>query len=82
MLSDFAELINEQGVFAKIPNNVKEHLLIKGYSKEYGVRALKRTVEKELIDIIAGELIKTGKRPLKLTIKLTKAGNLAVVKGN
>src|SRR3989344_1534550 len=49
--------LRKQNLILRLSPVVKKHLLDKGYSVEYGARALRRTVEKELLDRIAEVLI-------------------------
>ena len=60
----------EQRISLRMSKGVKDFLLEKGYSDEYGARALRRTVEKELLDKIAEYLLQNKKRPLRLSAGL------------
>ena len=51
----------------KVTTKAKDWLLEKGYSKEYGARELRRTLERELLDRVAQILLsKKGNGPLQL----------------
>jgi ATP-dependent Clp protease ATP-binding subunit ClpC len=61
--------IKKQSISLIVEKDVKEYLLKTGYSKEYGARALRRTLEKELLDKIAQFLLTHKKRPLNIIAK-------------
>jgi ATP-dependent Clp protease ATP-binding subunit ClpC len=67
LLSEIKETLNSQDIKVRISAKVKKFLLKTGYSDEYGARALRRTVEKELLDKIAEILLDNQARPLKLS---------------
>lgn len=81
-LADIYKSLREKGVRYVASNEVKEYLLEKGFSKEFGARSLRRTVEKELLDKIAAHLLKInkgkeqGKTSLKISldVKVGKGG--------
>ncbi|OGC46140.1 hypothetical protein A2V49_00275 [candidate division WWE3 bacterium RBG_19FT_COMBO_34_6] len=70
LLSEVSKALENQEVSLSIGMPIKKNLLEKGYSKEYGARALRRTVEKELLDRVAQILLENESRPLKLEAKL------------
>ena len=70
LLLEVIETLNSQNVSLKVKLPVKKHLLQKGYSREYGARALRRTIEKELLDKVAQVLLEKEKRPLKLIVEM------------
>ncbi|MBD3365778.1 AAA domain-containing protein [candidate division WWE3 bacterium] len=67
MLGDVRANLEEQDVTIRFSHKAKEVLLKLGYSDEYGARALRRTVERELLDRIAEVLLEHTERPLKLS---------------
>jgi len=67
MLSEVRENLKRQDISIRISRQVKDFLLEKGYSDEYGARALRRTVERELLDGIAEVLLRHSERPLRLS---------------
>jgi ATP-dependent Clp protease ATP-binding subunit ClpC len=73
LINDVKSTLKNQGVEAAIDLKAKEFLLKMGYSEEYGARALRRVIEKELLDKIAEILLKKHKRPLKLDVSATKS---------
>ena len=68
-----------QSIELSVSAEVKEKLLKIGYSKEYGARALRRTIEKELLDKLAEFLLSNKSRPLDMTAFLKK-GEIVVKK--
>ncbi len=66
LIGKIKDNMKPQNISLSVAKSAKELLLKKGYSKEYGARALRRTVEKELLDKIAEVLLKNKKRPIKL----------------
>lgn len=69
LLEEVSDNLKKQKVSLKVYSGVKKHLLRLGYSPEYGARALRRTIETELLDKIAEVLLKTPARPLNLKAK-------------
>jgi len=67
MLDEVRANLKHQDISIRISRQVKDLLLEKGYSNEYGARALRRTIEKELLDGIAEVLLKRAERPLRLS---------------
>ena len=67
MLAEVKGVLKKQKVSLKVPAAVKNELLAKGYTEEYGARALRRTIETEILDRVAEILLETDKRPLKLS---------------
>lgn len=76
LLKEIDETLKKQNVFIKLDSSAKKHLIKVGYSDEYGARGLRRTLETELLDPIAEHLLKNSTRPLKLKMKLNKAGKI------
>jgi len=66
LLKEVIQTLETQEVRLKVRIPVKSWLIEKGYSKEYGARALRRTIEKELLDKVAQVLLEEESRPLKL----------------
>ena len=67
LLTEISETLKKQDISMSIDKKAKRQLLQKGYSEEYGARALRRTVERELLDTIA-ELILANKKKIKQLI--------------
>ena len=67
LIKEVLVTLKSQNISLSIGKDVREHLLKLGYSKEYGARALRRTLEKELLDKIAQFLLAHKKRPLNIS---------------
>lgn len=80
LLKEVLETLESQRVFLKIKVSVKRWLIEKGYSKEYGARALRRTIERELLDKVAQVLLSSDSRPLELSADLDKDKELVIKK--
>jgi ATP-dependent Clp protease ATP-binding subunit ClpC len=65
-LNELIGNLKKQKIDLTINQDVNNKLIDQGYSKEYGVRALKRTIEKNLVNLIAEILLENTQRPLKL----------------
>lgn len=65
-LKELLSNLKKQKIDLIISQNVNDKLIELGYSKEFGVRALKRTIEKQLVNQIAEILLENTQRPLKL----------------
>lgn len=74
LLREIIETLEKQDVKLKIYADAKKYLLGKGYSDEYGARALRRVVESELLDKIAEFLLTHKKRPLKISVSCEDSG--------
>jgi len=68
MLNEVRENLRQQDISLRISQSTKEFLLGQGYSDAEGARALRRTVERELLDRIAEILLRQSERPLKLSV--------------
>lgn len=65
-LHELIGILKKQKIDLIITKGVNDLLIEKGYSKEFGVRALKRTIEKSLVNRIADVLLENPDRPLSL----------------
>jgi ATP-dependent Clp protease ATP-binding subunit ClpC len=70
LIKDITTTLGLQRIKLRVSNSTKNHILKTGYSEEYGARALKRTLEKELLDKIAEFLLKHRSKPVELTIDI------------
>jgi len=76
LLKEVYAKLAEKGISFTAGAKVKQVLLDKGFSTEFGARALRRTVEKELLDKIATFLLASGEsEPSKKEDALDKSGN-------
>ncbi len=72
MFTDFEKIINDQAVFIKVPKKIREEILKRANTQEYGARALRRSFEKEIIDTVADTLLKDKSRPLKILFQVAE----------
>ena len=77
LINEVVNTLKDQDISLTVSNDVKGYLLKEGYSKEYGARSLRRTMERKLLDCIAEFLLKNTKRPLKIKASL-KDNNIVV----
>lgn len=70
LLKDVKASLVKQDVLINISNDVKDFIINKGYSHEFGARALRRVVETELLDKVADFLLKHPSRPLEIKPKI------------
>ena len=61
LLAEVSKNLFDKGFALKVDKKAKEFILKEGYSDEYGARALRRTVDRVLIDEIARLLLKGGR---------------------
>lgn len=69
-INELIGILRKQKIDLFLGKGVSDLLIEKGYSKEFGVRALKRIIEKELVNKIADVLLENSKRPLHLKATL------------
>lgn len=72
LLGEVEAALKKQDVKLKVYSKAKYALLKEGYSEEYGARALRRTIERDLLDKVAEILLRNKDRPLKLKAKARK----------
>lgn len=70
LIKEVLTTLKQQRVVVTLAKEVKEFVLKSGQSEEYGARALRRILEKELLDKIAEFLLMHGKRPLTLCVSI------------
>ena len=78
-LHELIGVLKKQKIDLIISKGVNDLLIEKGYSKEFGVRALKRTIEKSLVNRIADVLLENPDRPLSLKA-IEKDGEIIINK--
>lgn len=81
-INELIGILRKQKIDLYLGKGVSDYLMEKGYSKEYGVRALKRTIEKELVNKIADVLIENSRRPLHLKANIKENQIEILVKNN
>lgn len=71
MLADVKTQCKAHGLDLKLDKKAKEYILKLGYSEEYGARPMRRTIEKELEDLLAEAYLRSefvGKKQIKITL--------------
>ncbi len=71
ILDEVKQSLGDQSVDLSVGKKVKAWLLERGYSDEYGARALRRVIESQLLDRIAEMLLKETDRPLRMRAKVS-----------
>ena len=64
MLGELAESLKEKGITFTYDDALTAHLTKKSYSRTYGARNLRRTIQKELEDVIAARIIDSFETPI------------------
>jgi len=57
-LKDVQDRLNEKGVTLNVTQSVRDEIVAKGFSRDSGARALQRTVERMLEDVLAEEMLR------------------------
>lgn len=58
MLEELYDRLSEKNIDIRLSVAAKDYLIDKGYDRKYGARPLRRTIQKELEDPLANELLK------------------------
>ncbi len=58
MLEESKKQLIEKGIVLEITKSAKNHLIDKGYDEKYGARPLRRTIQREIEDPLANEILK------------------------
>ena len=58
MLDESKNQLKEKGIALEITKTAKNHLIEKGYDEKYGARPLRRTIQREIEDPLANEILK------------------------
>jgi ATP-dependent Clp protease ATP-binding subunit ClpC len=58
MLDESTKQLEEKGMAFNITKAAKEYLIEKGYDEKYGARPLRRTIQREIEDPLANEILK------------------------
>ncbi len=58
MLEEVYERLSEKNITLRLSANAKDYIIDKGYDRKYGARPLRRTIQRELEDSLANELLK------------------------
>ena len=57
-LKDVQDRLNEKGVTLNVTQSVRDEIVDRGFSRDTGARALRRTVERMLEDVLAEEMLR------------------------
>ncbi len=79
MLEELKDGLAEKAMTLTWDDSVIDYLTQKSYSSEYGARNLRRTIQKDIEDKLANELIANYKRELKRVGITTQDGNITVI---
>ncbi|MGQ9615316.1 MAG: ATP-dependent Clp protease ATP-binding subunit [Spirochaetota bacterium] len=58
MLEESSKQLSERGIGLEITEAARNHLIDKGYDRKYGARPLRRTIQREIEDPLANEILK------------------------
>jgi ATP-dependent Clp protease ATP-binding subunit ClpC len=58
MLEESKKQLEEKSIALEITAEAKNHLIEKGYDAKYGARPLRRTIQREIEDPLANEILK------------------------
>lgn len=71
MMSEVQSLVSAKGVVLKLTAGAKRQLIDEGFDEHRGVRPLRRTIESQLVSIVADALIEKSTKPgdvLRITV--------------
>ncbi|MDR2733967.1 MAG: ATP-dependent Clp protease ATP-binding subunit [Spirochaetota bacterium] len=60
MLQELSERLKEKGMTIEVAQKAKDELIKRGYSRKYGARPLRRTIQKEIEDPLAQTFLARG----------------------
>ena len=78
MLSELQKSLEDKGLHFTWDEAVEEYLVKKSYSATYGARNLRRTIQKELEDEMAGQIIDSYEHPVTQLHAAMEDGKLVV----
>ena len=76
MLKEVVERMKQNNMGIKIDKTVKELIAKKGIDKAYGARPLRRTIQNELEDVLADEILEGNLKPGENTKIVVKDGKI------
>ncbi len=77
LLREVAERLSEKDITLEIRKKVKEHLIELGFDEKFGARPLRRTIEKQVMDPLAMEMLKGRfSNGSAIIVNLSKAGKI------
>ncbi len=78
MLGELQQSLEDKGLHFTWEDAVVDYLVKKSYSAVYGARNLRRTIQKELEDVMAGQIINSYEHPVSQIHAAMEEGKLAV----
>ena len=79
MVQNIKDRLKEKHIDLSITKAVEDHLIDQSNYKEFGARSLGRLIEKEIEDLLAGELLSHRiENSANLSLQLSKSGQIAV----
>ena len=78
MLGELQQSLEDKGLHFTWEDVVVDYLVKKSYSAVYGARNLRRTIQKELEDVMAGQIIDSYEHPVSQIHAAMEEGKLAV----
>ena len=78
MLSELQKSLEDKGLHFTWDEAVEEYLVKKSYSATYGARNLRRTIQKELEDVMAAQIIDSYEHPVTQIHASVEDGKLVV----
>ena len=78
MLSELQKSLEDKGLHFTWDEDVEDYLVKKSYSATYGARNLRRTIQKELEDVMAAQIIDSYEHPVTQIHASVEDGKLVV----
>ena len=78
MLDELQKSLEDKGLHFTWDDDVEDYLVKKSYSATYGARNLRRTIQKELEDVMAAQIIDSYEHPVTQIHASVEDGKLAV----
>ncbi len=78
MLGELRASLEEKGLHFDYEDGVVDYLVKKSFSQTYGARNLRRTIQKELEDVMAAKIIDSYENPVTQLRAVMEDGALAV----
>ena len=78
MLGEVKQLMDERGLAFSWDESVVDYLVKKSYSLTYGARNLRRTIQKDIEDVMAAVIVERGAGGLKAIALTTEDGKIKV----
>ena len=78
MLGDLSGVLKKKGIDVTFTDSCVEHIAVSSYSEKYGARNMRRFIQNEVEDKIAGKIVETRGNLSSLTVDFD--GNNIVLK--